>query len=318
VVPFILACGGAGAASIAAARNRLGRPVVTVLLIAVAIYGSVHTYRSMIGNANGRYALFVAPTLRSVIGNLDRPGTILYTDVDFGMMYALLAGADRLGAIPFPAIRNGNRLAEILHERKPKTLALVPPRELSGYSAARTRTLKPRFYGYAFDEFVRVEISSASNPFSQAYVRFAGPLDSSRTSITLATETASRGKRPCQTEPPQALGDGWYRVGIEGCSFGRIEIVGSPDTPALTGVALEDRHAAADWPWGRADTVLRAEARESSRVNRVVLDFSWNALLAANDAAALADYLAPFPELISDRGGLILAKIRINDRVGVD
>jgi hypothetical protein len=248
--------------------------------------------------------------VRSVFADLPEHSTILYVDTDLALMQALLSGAGRLGAIPYPMIRNSPRRNQILETHKPDFLVLIPPRALSGYSAVRSRTMRRRFYGYDFREFERIEVSSASITFQHVLVRFERPVRPDQISVSLTPAKGNRGKSSCNTAlsgKPELIADGWHRFGADGCAFEAITIAASSPANAVTGLRFAETPDDSAWPWGRNGTALRTISRNNRRVD---VDFSWSALFAVNHAPKLEFQLDGMPIIVGDKGGLILARIK--------
>lgn len=316
VVLFILACGGAGAALASVMNRPFGKLLVVACVGAFACFGAVNTYRLMIKNANGRYHLLDYRELRQAIAEVPANATILYAEADIALMSALLVGGERLGAIPYPMIQHSPHLQGILRARKPTLMALVPPRELSGssvayasggYSAVRA-SLAPRSYGYRFAEFRRIEI--AKPPETEALFVRLEPLGSvDRISISASSAGSAVPCASLRLEPVTASSTGWYRLTARGCSTIALEAAGAPGAAAISGLSLSEPNLARCWPWGSAGVRLRAMPRRNATV--VDVDFSWQALLASNEASGLRPFLGGTPVLVTDRGGIIFATVEI-------
>jgi hypothetical protein len=308
-VVFVVVASGVIASMIVARwDNKRVRLATFICCAGYAAISSAEIYKQTYSFANSRYVLIDFPKLRQTLRSVQTEKPILYTEADYGLLTALLAGGYRYGALPIPMISDTQELKSLVANIKPDVLVLQPPRNLSGYSGLDSPSLAKRFYGYRFGPFRRVEIQSKARFKDFAFVRLDGLDGKDKISISAehrSDDQASNCATPQIGRMPKA---DWYRIGNPGCRYTKISLQGVSNSVALTGFSADPPGEQTDWPWG---TKVSLSAWPKRGNKPLAVDFSWEALFRDNKIQWLNESLAQAPEFTTDQGGLIFAKIEI-------
>lgn len=305
IILFILASGAVATAITRLMSTPSRTAIVGVAMCGLATIGLGVARSKMWANVNLRYEGLNFEHLRKLVSGLPEDTTILYAETDVAMLGSVIAGAHRLGAIPYPMIRTNPGLGAELDRRRPTIIALIPPRALSGSGAIQSRRLGKRFYGYRFDEFRQISITKPQAAQS-IYLRLADVDSASQLSFSLEGPPSSG----CTYAAPETINGGaarWIRISAVGCTKLVVEPRRADNGNAIDGLSMVQPNERISWPWGWNEVGLSAQPW--SRGRQIDIEFSWPALLRYNKADRLEGALPPLRTILSDRSGIIFAQL---------
>jgi hypothetical protein len=247
-----------------------------------------------IGNINSRHQIYGGKALRAEISQLPSDAAIVWLDTDVALMAGLLEGADRLRAVPYPMLANPAELRARTAGASAVFLATTPPERLNGMALLRSWSLRPRFYGWGFDQYRNIVLDAAGAAGLPQFLRVEGG------DVRALRLTAANGVR-CSIQAAAGADAGWYA--LTGCADQQqLRLESSNPRLRLTGLALRSPAPACAWPWGEAGLHVTAEPRRGGEHS--VLPFSYAYLLGESTARAVQSQLGPL-SVSSCRSGLI-------------
>lgn len=253
-----------------------------------------------IGNINSRHQIYDSGSLAAEVGSMPSGAAVVWTDTDVAMMAALLEGADRLHAVPYPMLATATGLRERTARSPAVFVAASQPERLNGTSVLGSWSLKPRFYGWDFSSYRRVSVDVRDGAPLPLYLRLRG----NPGALSVTREDGGG----CRLEPVPSEDGGWFRVG--GCApGGSLRLESDPGGPDLTGLALRRPDPRCAWPWGEPAVRVRAEPRRSGDTSEV--HFSLSHLMGENASRDIARELGPLT-VYSCRSGLVWLQANVN------
>lgn len=298
LVALVVACTAAGAAALLRVAGPSRRRWIAAGLALTILTQLPLFMRYGMDNINSRHQVYDADLLRQEVAALPPTATVVWPDTDLSMMAALLVGADRLRAIPYPMLAGAESLRREAAGVPNLYVATSVPERLSGTSTLWARSLRPRFYGYDFAWYRRVTLRAIGPATLPRFLRLQGP----RADVRVRSDAG----RPCELAPAEV--QDWYRIaGCEGEAVLHIESASS--RLRLTGLGVARPDPVRPWPWGEAGLHLRAEPRKGGEAPE--LDFSLAYLLGERTAQAFASALGPL-QVVSSRSGIVWLQPRAN------
>ena len=245
------------------------------------------------GNINSRHQIYDSGQLAQEVAQLPAQAAVVWMDTDVALMAGLLAGADRVHAIPYPMVAPDAPLAAAIPRAAAVFVATSTPERLNGLASLGAWSLQPRFYGYDFDHYRRVSLYGSPGAALPAFVRLQGG--------NPAGAQVTAGERGCALLPLAAAEAHWFR--IADCAFGDVLHIESRDPDLrLTGLSRKAPDPARPWPWGEDGLRLRAEPRAGGEAAE--LQFGWPYLFGPAVASRLRSELGPLT-LVSSASGII-------------
>ena len=300
IVPLAIVVTGAGCCHLLSVSALLGKPErVAVGGIAVALIASLpNAVTVLFDKVNDRWPI-ITGELERQINEINTPASFTYTEANYAMLAAFLAGADRFQSLPY-ALLGGNDPSRGIGTLQPAThLVAMPPKALNSLAEIRSWSWRKRFFGFSLDEFKSVTIKSSE---------FKGGLHLKLAGITakLIVVGTLTGGETCATEVPDTVGEGWRRIDLAECRGKLDAITIRGERVDLVGLSLGEPKPNLNWPWGRPVVVSAARSSPSQPLS---IDFSWNGILQANRSAELGPTIGSRLLAISDAGGVIIAGI---------
>lgn len=269
-------------------RSWLLAGLVVIILTQVPLF--VH---EAFANINSRHQIYDPILLRQEVAELPPGATIVWPDTDIALMAGLLAGADRLHAVPYRMLSGPADLKAATAGASEIFVAAAAPERLNGLSTVGAWSLQPRYHGYGFDHFRQVNLEAPPGTRMPGFLRLEG--------ASASTANVSDGSRTCDLVVARAEEPGWYKV--EGCGpNGILRVESEEKALRLTGLSMAQPDVRRPWPWGQEGLRLKAQPRDSAEAAELLFDLAY--LLGPFAAAGLQSELGPWT-LVSSRSGIV-------------
>jgi hypothetical protein len=234
-----------------------------------------------IENINSRHQIYDSVKLRSEIAELPENTTIVWLESDISLMAGLLEGADRLHAVPYSMLAKPEDLRAWTASTSPVMLATSAPERLNGMALIRSRSLRPRFYGFDFHSYSSILIDANKASEMPRFLRLEG-------GEAMLLRIHAEDGRQCELKQTPSSALQWLR--INGCESARRLHIESDDRDLrVTGISLRSSAPGCAWPWGAPSLRLIAASRRGGESNE--LPFSYDYLLGVQTARVLQTHL---------------------------
>lgn len=306
-VPFGIIAAGVGAYVLlqaSPAGTGRGNVLLGLALLVVALSLPLTTSR-FFQNINGRFPVYDSAALVRQIAALPPASNILYADTDLGLMMALVSGGARHGAIAFQALPSNVGPGDLPPSLKPDFLAATLPQSLNSLAQIRSTSIEPRYWGFGFKDFREV-VATVPVTTANLFLKVS-PLV--RRSGLKAFKRMPFGNCDIAIHDfADANGASWVSLDFTSCGEpgGLIVLTANASDVRILGLSLDEPTPGLNWQWGSAVTITGLPRFKGRSVS---VDLSWNGLLSANRAAKLLDRLPKLPRVISDEGGIVIARI---------
>lgn len=307
----VLACGFLGKflAEVAWAAPAW-RKAGVALLVPVLAAPSALTMRDIFyGNINGRPEVVDEDHLAAVIGDLEREATIAYAELDITPNAALIAGADRLGAIPMPGL-GPDHLKRVLEARRPGIVALPSYRGLNTLAVEQARSLERRRLGLPASVVDMFAVALRGEDIQTIHLKVENEGEGPATIGPIFYLTAGGGQHrlPAVTVAPGARE--WLAVPIGFVAPGRTVILEVPPSALwIRGISVNaPPRDGVNWPWD-GEAIVQWHVRGTPRDRLTGLVFSLPRLFRHWGAPLPPELpLAEAQPVLSDSSGFVFIR----------
>jgi hypothetical protein len=272
--------------------------MAAAVALAVTVAAQVPQFASLLhANMNSRHQIYDDAVLRKEIAALPKDTVILWMDSDLAMMTALLAGADRLHALPYTMLSGPAALSSAITGSSSTLVATSIPERLNGPSTIGAWSLQKRAYGYGFDLYRSIALYAEAGKALPVFLQLRGA-SNGEVQVTSGTNIH------CQLEAREGA-EGWFHIrGCEGAQ--ELKITSSSRSARIAGLSFSQPDASRNWPWGVSGFRLRAEPLKAGEAPELRFDLPY--LFGAEAAKTIRERLGSL-SLMSDAGGIVWFRV---------